>query len=106
MDHPDYSHCESSRQQRLAFQNTYEFAGYKNYQEFFHEYLMNQTFVRSFYQVEPDSTCLANFDLLEIFDYQTLKQKLITIADQLNSSIDLAPLSKMHQLWLERSEVE
>lgn len=105
LDHPDYSHCDFNRLQRLSYHNVYEFTGYNNYDEFFNGYLMNQTFVKSFYQVGHDDSCLASFDLLELFEYSKLKEKLTNIADQLNSHIDLTLLNKMHQLWLKRSHI-
>lgn len=105
LDHPDFAHNKDNHLQRLNFNNKYEFTEFNDYDDFFNNYLLKQPYVGSFLNVSPDDRCILNFDLLDLFDYETLKSKLSELSNILNLEVNLSLLANMHSLWCERSHI-
>lgn len=105
LDHPDYSHNEYTRQQRLKYKNEFEFIQFQNYDDFFENYLLHQPYVAPFVNAKPDPDCLLSLDLLDIVTLDRFIDKFSLLEQKYNQPVNHDLLVNMHTLWKQYSKL-
>ena len=104
LDHPDYSHNDTSRMHREQFKNDYIISGYNSYDDFFENWLLQQNFVKPFVnQAENDADI--TFDLLDLVELDRYIASIEKLEKYFNQTINHDTCVSMHCMWTERSQI-
>lgn len=104
LDHPDYSHSETSRFHREQFNNNYIMSGYKDYDDFFENWLLQQYFVKPFVD-QPVVDADITLDLLDLVDLDRYIGTIEKLEKYFNQTVNHDTCVFMHHTWSERSQL-
>ena len=105
LDHPDYAHDEVSRLHRLQFNNESVITGFDSYDDFFNQRLSNEEFVKPFLYAEPDPSCIMSMNFEDLYQFDTLLDRLEVVEKKYNQTLKKDILRNMHNLWLTKSQI-
>lgn len=105
LDHPDFSHDETTRLHRLQFQNQSIISGYDTFDQLFDQHLSHQGFVAPFLYAEADPTALVSLSLSELVEFEQFVVHLKKLEEHFEQAIDYNFVYKMHNLWKQHSQL-
>lgn len=99
LDHPDFSHNQSTRLHRLQYQNETVISGYQSFDQLFEQRLSKEGFVAPFLGADPDPSALVSISLSELVDYEQLVPYLQKLEGYFQQQLDYKLVYDMHCLW-------
>ena len=104
MDHPDYSHDTTTRLHRELFQNDTVISGFKSYDDFFDQWLLQQHFVKPFVD-QPVTDADIAVDLLDIVVLDRYVSTVEKLEKYFNQSVNHDVCVGIHDIWHQRSKL-
>ena len=105
LDHPTYAWDSRTQNNALKFNNKYEFDEFKDYDDFFYNYLLKQPWVAPFFNAVPDQNCILSINFSELIQTDSYIAIMEQLSRYFNQSINLDQIKSMHNFWLVKSNI-
>lgn len=104
-DAPEYAYNSRTLKHVQHFKNPVWIGGYRDYDSFFYEYLLQQHFVKPFVQAVPDPDCISSLTFMDLIQRDRFVTVIGKLEEYFGQKIDLDMVLQTHALWLQRSHI-